>query len=180
MDFGGITVDKAAREAEDSTPSKMRRSTVKRHVASTRGISMNPRPGWIVALLLSLSLVASAPAADKAPANGTPDKAVHKNVKADEFEKLSKEPDTVILDVRSAKEYATGHIKDSVLIDFNSKDFVEQLKKLDKSKTYLVHCAVGGRSAKACTKLDGLDFPKVYNLEGGIMAWQRAGKPVEK
>jgi rhodanese-related sulfurtransferase len=48
------------------------------------------------------------------------------------------------------------------------------------SKTYLVHCAVGGRSAQACTKLDAFEFPKVVNLLGGIKAWEKAGKPVEK
>jgi phage shock protein E len=108
------------------------------------------------------------------------DKPVHKDVKADEFERLAKEPETVILDVRSPKEYAAGHIKNSVLIDFNAKDFEEKVKQLDRAKTYLVHCAVGGRSAKACSKMDGFDFPKVYNLEGGIKAWEKAGKPVEK
>jgi phage shock protein E len=108
------------------------------------------------------------------------DKPTHKNVNPEEFEKLSKESDTVILDVRSPKEYQAGHLKNSILIDFNAKDFDEKLKQLDKSKTYLVHCAVGGRSAKACNKLDAFDFKKVYNLEGGIKAWEKAGKPVEK
>jgi phage shock protein E len=104
----------------------------------------------------------------------------HINVAPAEFEKLSKEPDTVILDVRTPKEYAAGHIKGSVLIDFSAKDFEEKIKQLDKSKTYLVHCASGGRSAQACTKMDNFDFPKVYNLLGGIKAWEKAGKPVEK
>jgi rhodanese-related sulfurtransferase len=129
---------------------------------------------WIVAFALA------APAWTSAENKKTPDKPAHKNVNADEFEKLSKEPDTVILDVRSPKEYAAGHIKNAVLIDFNAKDFDEKIKQLDKSKTYLVHCAVGGRSAKASSKLDGFDFPKVVNLEGGIKAWEKAGKPVEK
>lgn len=131
---------------------------------------------WILAFALATASCTSAEE-KRAPES---DKPVHRDVKADEFERLSKEPDTVILDVRSPKEYAAGHIKNSVLLDFNSKDFDEKLKQLDKSKTYLVHCAVGGRSAKACTKLDGYDFPKVVNLEGGIKAWEKAGKPVEK
>jgi phage shock protein E len=107
-------------------------------------------------------------------------KAVHKNVGPDEFERLAKLPDTVVLDVRSPKEYAAGHIKGAVLIDWNGKDFEQKAKALDKTKTYLVHCAVGGRSAKASDKLDGWGFSKVVNLEGGIKAWEKAGKPVEK
>jgi rhodanese-related sulfurtransferase len=136
---------------------------------------MNTNLVWLAGLLFALSLVPS----DRVRADA-PDKTVHKNVKPDEFEKLSKEPDTVILDVRTPKEYATGHIKNSVLINFNDKNFDEKVKQLDKTKTYLVHCAVGGRSARACDKLDTYGFTRVVNLKGGIKAWQNAGKPVEK
>jgi rhodanese-related sulfurtransferase len=104
----------------------------------------------------------------------------HENVAPDEFERLSKEPNTVILDVRTPKDYAAGHIKGSVLIDFSAKDFEAKIKQLDRTKTYLVHCAVGGRSAQACNKMDAFAFPKVVNLLGGIKAWEKAGKPVEK
>ena len=133
---------------------------------------------WILAV--AVVLAGTLALADEKKAADTPEKPVHRNVKADEFEKLSKEPDTVILDVRTAKEYAAGHIKDAVRIEWGTRDFDEKIKQLDKSKTYLVHCAVGVRSAKACDKMDGLDFPKVVNLDGGIKAWEKAGKPVEK
>ena len=130
----------------------------------------------ILPLFVALCLIAPASRAeDKPDAKPGP-----KNVGVEEFEKLSKQPGVVILDVRTQKEHAAGHLKDAVLIDFNSKDFDEKVKALDKGKTYLVHCAVGGRSAKACSRLDGHKFPKVYNLEGGIKAWEKAGKPVEK
>ena len=114
-------------------------------------------------------------AADKPDAQTT-----HKNVGVDEFEKLTKEPNTVILDVRTPKEYAAGHLKGAVLLDYQAKDFEEKAKGLDRSKTYLVHCAAGGRSEKASSRFDALKFPKVYNLEGGFKAWEKAGKPVEK
>jgi rhodanese-related sulfurtransferase len=131
----------------------------------------------LIASLLALVLPAALARAEDKPADAKP---VHKTVDADEFEKLSKQPDTVVLDVRTPQEYATGHIKDAVNVDFNAKDFAQKVQALDKSKTYLVHCAVGMRSAKACTKLDTFDFPKVYDLKGGIKAWKAAGKPVEK
>jgi phage shock protein E len=123
-------------------------------------------------LALCLLLAASLAFADDKPA--------HQNVDADKFEKLMKEPETVVLDVRTKKEYDEGHIKGAVLVDLQGKDFDEKVKDLDKSKTYLVHCAGGVRSERACKKLEKLEFPKLYNLEGGIKAWQKAGKPVEK
>jgi len=106
--------------------------------------------------------------------------AAHKNVGVEEFEKLTKQPGNVVLDVRTPSEYRNGHLKDAVLIDFMGKDFEEKVKALDKSKTYLVHCQVGGRSAKACAKLDKMGFTNVVNLEGGYKAWEKAGKPIEK
>jgi phage shock protein E len=124
-----------------------------------------------VSLLTSL---ASARADDKAEAPA------HKNVGVEEFEKLTKQPGNVVLDVRTPSEYRNGHLKDAVLIDFMGKDFEEKVKALDKSKTYLVHCQVGGRSAKACAKLDKMGFTNVVNLEGGYKAWEKAGKPIEK
>jgi rhodanese-related sulfurtransferase len=125
-----------------------------------------------IAVLVPFLVVGLARAAD--------DKAGHRNVGPDEFERLAKMPDAVVLDVRSPKEYATGHLKGAMLIDWNGKDFEPKVKALDRGKTYLVHCAVGGRSAKASEKLDGWGFSKVVNLEGGIKAWEKAGKPVEK
>ena len=49
-----------------------------------------------------------------------------------------------------------------------------------KSKTYLVHCAVGGRSTKSLAQFQKLQFQSVAHLDGGIKAWQKAGQPVEK
>jgi len=68
----------------------------------------------------------------------------------------------------------------AVNIDWNGPDFEKQAAGLDKSKTYLVHCAGGVRSAKACAILDKSAFSHVVNLEPGFKAWENAGKPVEK
>jgi phage shock protein E len=134
-------------------------------------------------LITVLSFLLLAPASllaqDKPEA---PKKTAFENIKPDKFDALRK-TDTnsiVVLDVRTKKEYGEGHIPGSVLIDFNSDDFDKQVAKLDKNKTYLVHCAAGGRSARACKKMDQLGFKKLYNLEGGMGAWEKAGKPVEK
>lgn len=108
------------------------------------------------------------------------DKPTHKDISPDEFEKLSKEANIVILDVRHPNEYAAGHMKGAVLINYKDASFVEKVKELDRGKTYLVYCAVGMRGTWACEKMAKLDFPKLYNLEGGLKAWEKAGKPVEK
>ena len=103
-----------------------------------------------------------------------------KNVGVDQFDKLRQQTNAVVLDVRTPKEFAAGHIPGAVNIDWNAADFGKKVAELDKSKTYLVHCAVGGRSAKASDKMTAIQFTNVYNLEGGMKAWEKAGKPVKK
>jgi phage shock protein E len=103
-----------------------------------------------------------------------------KNVNVDEFAKLRDGKTNVVLDVRTAEEYKAGHIPGAVLLDIKSPDFQEKVAKLDKSKTYLVHCAAGGRSARACKQMEGLGFSNLVNLSPGFKGWEKAGKPVEK
>jgi len=103
-----------------------------------------------------------------------------KNIGVDEFDKLRKQTNTIVLDVRTSKEFVTGHIPGATNIDWYASDFEKKASGLDKSRTWLVHCAAGRRSASAADKLTGLRFTNVYNLEGGFNAWQKAGKSVEK
>jgi rhodanese-related sulfurtransferase len=112
---------------------------------------------------------------------GTPaSSSAYKNLSVDEFARLAADKQNVILDVRTPGEFSAAHIPGAVNLDYNAPDFQKKATALDKSKTYLVHCAVGGRSARACEKLSGLDFPSLYNLPGGFKAWAKAGQPVEK
>lgn len=133
-----------------------------------------------LAVAAALLFVTPVIADDAKPAAAAEKKAGVKNVGAEEFDKLRQQKDTVVLDVRTADEHADGFIKDSVLLDLRDPDFATKVAKLDKSKTYLVHCAAGGRSARACTKMEGLGFKHLVNLEGGLGAWKDAGKPVQK
>jgi rhodanese-related sulfurtransferase len=132
---------------------------------------MTTRIAFSLAILISAALAAAEPPATKP--------SIHKIAPA-EFEKLAGDKQNVILDVRTATEYAEGHIAGATNVDYRSKDFAEKIANLDKGKTYLVYCAVGGRSTSACEKMNKLDFPHLYNLDGGITRWQREGKPVEK
>ena len=103
-----------------------------------------------------------------------------KNVGLEEFQKLAADKKNVVLDVRTPSEFAAGHIAGAVNVDFNGADFEKKIGALDKGKTYLVHCAGGVRSSKACQKLGELNFKHLFNLEPGFRAWEKAGKPVEK
>src|SRR4051794_13603585 len=77
-----------------------------------------------------------------------------KNVGVAEFDKLRTDSKSIVLDVRTPNEFALGHIPDAVNIDWNGKDFTERVAALDRGHTYLVHCAAGGRSARACDKME--------------------------
>jgi phage shock protein E len=103
-----------------------------------------------------------------------------KNVGVPEFENLRHNPQAVVLDVRTPKEFAAGHIPGATNIDVNAPDFEQKVAGLSKDSTYLVHCAAGVRSAKACDKLSRLHFKNLYNLEGGFRAWQKEGNQPQK
>lgn len=93
---------------------------------------------------------------------------------------LDKDKGVVVLDVRTSAEFRTGHLKNAVNIDYTAPDFEQLVGKLDRTKRYLLHCAVGGRSTKALRVLQTLGFKDVRHLDGGLQAWQQANLPVVK
>ena len=103
-----------------------------------------------------------------------------KRVDVEEFDKLRANKENVVLDVRTPKEFKAGHIPGAVNIDVRGDDFASKVAKLDKNKTYLVHCAAGVRSANACKKMESAGFQHLYDLAPGFRGWEKAGKPVEK
>jgi rhodanese-related sulfurtransferase len=132
-------------------------------------------------VLLHAVALAAQPGKDEKPATAPATRpAGRRDVGVDEFEKLWKEKKGVVLDVRTAKEFEAGHIPGAVNIDVNSADFDKKVAELDKGKTYLVHCAAGVRSVRACEKMNRMDFKQLINLQGGLKAWEKAGKEVEK
>jgi rhodanese-related sulfurtransferase len=103
-----------------------------------------------------------------------------KVVGVEEFDKLRANKTNIVLDVRTPAEFKAGHIPGATNVDYNSPDFAQKIAALDKDKTYLVHCAAGSRSARACKKLEALGFQRLYDLHPGFNGWQAAGKAVEK
>jgi len=95
------------------------------------------------------------------------------NINKAEFDRLVKEEKAVVMDVRTPAEVSEGIIKGATeFIDFNGSDFEKKVMALDKSKTYIVYCRSGKRSASASSLMHDKGFAKVYNLDGGIMGWQ--------
>jgi len=95
----------------------------------------------------------------------------YKNLNGKEFKDgYQNASNAVLLDVRTAGEYASGTIKNSKNLDITSPRFVDSISKLDKGAEYYIFCRSGGRSAQACAIMakQGL---KVHNLSGGIGAW---------
>jgi rhodanese-related sulfurtransferase len=97
----------------------------------------------------------------------------------DEFEKRIKDPGVQILDVRTMGEYNSGYIKNSLQADWNNRaQFDDRTQHLDKSRPVYVYCASGARSDKAAAALRSKGYTAV-NMEGGLNAWKKAGKPLE-
>jgi phage shock protein E len=131
-----------------------------------------------VVLVLGAVNNATAQADGRNATTGKPATSV-KNIDASEAAKLLDEnKKIVVLDVRTPDEFAAGHIAGATNINFNDPKLKERIVALDKSKPYLVHCAAGGRSAKAREILKELQFQSIYHLDGGLKAWEKAGKPV--
>jgi len=88
--------------------------------------------------------------------------------------------DFVIIDVRTPAEFDGEHIENAINMDFYSEFFRDTLNTLDKSKTYLIYCAVGGRSGSALDIMAEINFKEAYNILGGINQWKAEGLPTIK
>ncbi len=88
--------------------------------------------------------------------------------------------DIVLIDVRTPEEFMQGHLDGAKLINFYDANFQEEVKKLDTAKKYVVYCRSGGRSAKSVNAMKKLGFSEVYNMSGGVLAWQSAQKELVK
>ena len=95
------------------------------------------------------------------------------DVDPQEFSKLMEQEDAVVIDVRSPMELYDGAIPGHIMINMFDPSFVSKIQALDKDKTYLIYCRSGNRSASACGFMSSQGFSKLYNLEGGIYAWNQ-------
>ena len=90
----------------------------------------------------------------------------------------TRNPNFIILDVRTLQEFNEGHIANAVHFDYYAPDFRDRLDALDKEKTYLVYCRSGNRSRQTMSAMQDLEFTTVYNMLEGIIASTSAEYPV--
>ncbi|MEO6695564.1 MAG: rhodanese-like domain-containing protein [Ignavibacteria bacterium] len=104
----------------------------------------------------------------------------HKDIDVSAFNQMLENDSCVILDVRTPEEFFSGHLRGASHYDFYNEKFEEEIDGLDKNKTFLVYCKSGGRSRQAMFLMRDLGFEEVYNLSGGIIAWNEQGLSIEK
>jgi len=86
---------------------------------------------------------------------------------------LEEDNNSVVLDVRTQDEVDLGIIPNAIHIDIHKgQGFIDDIEKLDKTKTYFVYCRSGARSGQACSIMNQMGFENAFNLMGGFNDWQ--------
>lgn len=87
----------------------------------------------------------------------------------------AKQNELLVVDVRGAVEYWMGHIPGTQRLSRG-----QILNKVPKNQAIAVTCLSGHRSAMAAQWLVNQGYDRVYNLQGGLLAWQSAGYPMQR
>lgn len=87
-------------------------------------------------------------------------------------EEYNRRKEAVLIDVRTAGEFASGSIPGAKNLDIMSSDFQKRIAALDRSKDYFIFCRSGSRSATACRLMAEQGF-NTYNLREGVGGWPR-------
>lgn len=131
----------------------------------------------LVMVLLSTILTgcggAATPAASAVDVRNLPNTLDIPTVKA-----LQGRSDVALFDVREPHEYNAGHIPNITLIPMNQVP--GRINEIPRDKTVILTCRTGNRSGQVADYLRQQGFTNVHNMEGGIVAWEQAGYPVEK
>ncbi len=103
-----------------------------------------------------------------------------KQLSADDFEKIIKEKNIHLLDVREKYDFESGHIKGAQLVP--SSNFEEEFEKLKlgKKAKIALYDLTGSRSDFLAKKILQLGYENIYNLEMGLMEWKEFGKSLVK
>lgn len=91
---------------------------------------------------------------------------------------MSLTPASIVIDVRSASEFAEGHVQGAVNLDINNGSFQAKLSSLDKSVGYALYCRSGSRSAMAAELMATAGFTEVRDLGALETAAQSLGLPI--
>jgi rhodanese-related sulfurtransferase len=103
-----------------------------------------------------------------------------KDVDVAEALQLINHKNALVLDVREDAEYKAGHLLNAKWIPLGKLgDRIGELERY-REQNIVVVCRSGQRSASACALLGKQGFAQAYNLEGGVMGWQKSNLPLEK
>ena len=135
----------------------------------------------VCAVILCSLLIASHDSAKESSSVKNPIDQIIKNIPVNISDEMIQENlhrrDFVLLDVRTAREFAEDRIDGAKQIDFYSRHFSKTINGLDKGKTYLVYSETGKRSKYTLDLMEELGFYEVYNMEGGLTLWKNLGYP---
>jgi len=135
----------------------------------------------MLSALLAAGIMVAGGCVGKEPAAAPPEGQIIEDISTQEaydmIQRNQNNPDFIIIDVRTPEEFDEGHLEDAVNIDFYSDMFAGDLSSLNKGKAYLIYCRSGGRSGNTLNIMEDEGFLEVYNIVGGIIAWQEDGLP---
>jgi len=102
------------------------------------------------------------------------------DISPSEASRMLSHDEPLLLDVREVNEFRDAHLRDAKHIPLGQLGAkIEQIAAW-KDKPVIVYCRSGNLSGVACNQLAKQGFTKLYNLGGGILAWQHDGLPVKK
>ncbi len=134
---------------------------------------------WMVLLVAALLLVAcgggETAVSDAPAANAELD--LGPVIDANTVAQIKDRADVVVIDVREQWEYDEKHIPGVTLIPLGT--IPDSLSQIPTDKTVVLTCRSGNRSGQAADFLRNQGYTNVHNMEGGIIAWEAAGLPVE-
>ena len=81
--------------------------------------------------------------------------------------------DIQLIDIRTPGEFTEGYIEGAINVNFFDSDFNAQMAKWNMDKELYIYCRSGNRSGKAAKRLKDQGFTKIYDLQGGILNWNR-------
>ncbi|AOW09333.1 thioredoxin domain-containing protein [Flavobacterium gilvum] len=93
------------------------------------------------------------------------------------YAKIKEQKNPQIIDARSPEEFAINHINGAVNFNLETKNYIQYVAKLDKSKPVFIYSIGAGRSGQLANELLKNGFSDVHDLDGGIAAWIGGGKP---
>jgi rhodanese-related sulfurtransferase len=85
-----------------------------------------------------------------------------------------------VVDVRTPQEFQSGHIEGAININYFDKNFLEQITKFNTDEPIFIYCKSGNRSGSASKKISNLGFKEVYDLQNGIIFWNKNNYKIVK